>query len=171
MNNAVDTSSIRTGGSLAPERLDKRPLYMQIADQLKEYMIEQGLGPGDNLPTEKELVEIFQVSRSTVREALRFLQALGVVDIRQRQGAVLSEAKISNLMSQLAYGLHFVQNPEGACGNRGPRWKPGRCRSSPLGPSRRTSTSLTASSARWTKAFHRPPSTASSTWRFTGSSS
>jgi len=110
---AVGTGLRRAASTLSRERLDKRPLYMQIADRLKAYMIEQNLGPGDCLPTEKELMEIFQVSRSTVREALRFLQALGIVDIRQRQGAVLSEAKISNLMSQLAYGLHFVNDPEG----------------------------------------------------------
>lgn len=92
--------------------LCKRPLYRQIADRLKMYIVEQGLQPGDKLPTEYELTEMFGVSRSSVREALRFLQSLGVVQIRQRHGVVVQAPAVSDLMEQLAYGLRFVSEPQ-----------------------------------------------------------
>lgn len=90
----------------------KRPLYQQIADRLKVYVIEQGLQPGDRLPTEHELTEMFGVSRSSVREALRSLQTLGVVEIRQRHGVLITAPAVNDLMEQLAYGLRFVSEPQ-----------------------------------------------------------
>ncbi|MCK9223130.1 MAG: FadR family transcriptional regulator [Limnochordia bacterium] len=90
----------------------KRSLYQQIADRLKVYINEWGLQPGDKLPTEHELVKMFGVSRPSVREALRLLQSLGVVVIRQRHGVVVQAPLVSDLMEQLAYGLRFVSEPQ-----------------------------------------------------------
>lgn len=90
----------------------RQPLYRQIAERLKGFILERNLQPGDKLPTEQELTLAFGVSRSSVREALRFLQALGVVQIRQRHGSVVTAPVLSDLMSQLAYGLRFVGQPE-----------------------------------------------------------
>jgi GntR family transcriptional repressor for pyruvate dehydrogenase complex len=88
------------------------PLYKKIAHRLKLYIIEKGLKPGDKLPTEQELTAFFGVSRSSVREALRFLQSLGIVQIRQRHGVILQEPSLSALMAQLAYGLRFLPEPQ-----------------------------------------------------------
>ncbi|NLN27863.1 MAG: FadR family transcriptional regulator, partial [Firmicutes bacterium] len=53
---------------------------------LRLYIIENGLKPGDKLPREDELARIFDVGRSSVREAVRSLSALGVLDIQRRKG-------------------------------------------------------------------------------------
>lgn len=92
--------------------LSREPLYQQIADRLKAYIIEHELKPGDKLPTEQALTAVFGVSRSSVREALRFLQAAGIVQIRQRHGVVVTAPGLDELMSQLAFGLQFVGQPE-----------------------------------------------------------
>jgi GntR family transcriptional repressor for pyruvate dehydrogenase complex len=57
----------------------RRPVYRQVADEIAEAILRGDLGPGDSLPTERELGETFGVSRASVREALRHLQAQGLV--------------------------------------------------------------------------------------------
>ncbi len=57
----------------------RHPIYLQVADRIREAIIAGELAPGDALPTERELAESFAVSRASVREALRALQAQGLV--------------------------------------------------------------------------------------------
>ncbi|ADB51474.1 FadR/GntR family transcriptional regulator [Conexibacter woesei] len=56
----------------------RSPAYEQVAHQLREAILDGVLGPGDELPAERELCAQFGVSRTTVREALRALQAQGL---------------------------------------------------------------------------------------------
>jgi DNA-binding FadR family transcriptional regulator len=56
-----------------------RPAYVQVADQLREAILEGRLAAGAPLPAERDLCERFGVSRTTVREALRALQAQSLV--------------------------------------------------------------------------------------------
>lgn len=54
----------------------------EIVEQIKAAIRAGQLGPGDRLPPERELTELFGVSRVTVRDALRVLEATGLVGIR-----------------------------------------------------------------------------------------
>ena len=56
--------------------------FEDIVAQIQDAVLSGGLKEGDRLPGERELCAIFGVSRSTLREGLRWLEALGVVDIR-----------------------------------------------------------------------------------------
>lgn len=56
-----------------------RPAYEQVADQLRQLILVGDLKPGDQLPVEARLCEIFGVSRSTVREAVRLLAAQDLI--------------------------------------------------------------------------------------------
>ncbi|TDD18661.1 FadR family transcriptional regulator [Kribbella turkmenica] len=58
--------------------------YQRIVEQVEEALARGDLAPGQRLPSERELVAQFEVSRSTVREALRVLESNGVV--RSRPG-------------------------------------------------------------------------------------
>jgi GntR family transcriptional regulator, transcriptional repressor for pyruvate dehydrogenase complex len=59
--------------------VSRNPLYLQVAESIREAIIAGTLSPGDALPTERDLSESFGVSRASVREALRALQAQGLV--------------------------------------------------------------------------------------------
>lgn len=61
-------------------------LQQQVVQRLTQLIEEEGLGPGDKLPSERALSEHLQVSRGTVREAVQFLHALGLAEIRHGAG-------------------------------------------------------------------------------------
>jgi GntR family transcriptional repressor for pyruvate dehydrogenase complex len=64
---------------MAFREIVRNPVYLQIADQLREAILAGDLPAGEPLPTERELAESFGVSRASIREALRALQAQGLV--------------------------------------------------------------------------------------------
>lgn len=69
------------------QKVSSRKIYEVIADQIKEQIVSGALSPGHKLPSTKELSEKFQVGRSTVREALSALKAMGLVEIHQGEGS------------------------------------------------------------------------------------
>jgi GntR family transcriptional repressor for pyruvate dehydrogenase complex len=64
-------------------------ISQKIVEQVKRIIFEGGLQPGDRLPTEKELAEQLQVSRPTLREALTVLEAIGLIEVRPREGSIV----------------------------------------------------------------------------------
>lgn len=64
---------------MAFQAVERRPAYHQVAAQLREAILSGELASGSELPSERELGERFGVGRTTVREALRALQAQGLV--------------------------------------------------------------------------------------------
>ncbi|RED60220.1 FadR/GntR family transcriptional regulator [Cohnella lupini] len=67
-------------------RLTKRNHYEEIKDQLQAMIMDGRLKVGDKLPSTKEMSESFGVGRSTTREALSALKAMGLIEIRQGGG-------------------------------------------------------------------------------------
>ncbi len=63
----------------------------RLVEQVREMVRQRGLVIGDALPTERELGDQFQAARNTVREALQVLKAYGIVEVRPKIGAVLSD--------------------------------------------------------------------------------
>ncbi|MBM7564160.1 FadR/GntR family transcriptional regulator [Paenibacillus sacheonensis] len=77
-------------------RLSKRNHYEEIAEQLKRLILDGKLKVGDKLPSTKDMSEQFGVGRSTMREALSALKAMGYIEIRQGGGCtVISSAPVS----------------------------------------------------------------------------
>ncbi len=60
--------------------IKKTRLYEEVADQIKNTIFKGDLEPGDQLPSERELAETFNVGRPTIREALRTLGVLGLIE-------------------------------------------------------------------------------------------
>lgn len=73
-------------GSFALEPVRSVALKERVISQLTRLIEDGDLGPGAQLPSERELSEELQVSRSTLREAVQFLQAVGLVEIRHGSG-------------------------------------------------------------------------------------
>ena len=73
------------------EPVENRRAFEEILFQLERAISRGRLSAGDRLPPERELAERFQVSRTSVREALRVLETLGVVSVRRgaENGSVL----------------------------------------------------------------------------------
>lgn len=64
-----------------------------VADKIIARIGDNGLRPGDKIPTEKKLTEQFGVSRSTVREAIRLLVSRNVLETRHGSGTYISDSK------------------------------------------------------------------------------
>ena len=80
-------------------------LPMATAQKVKTMIIQKEMKPGDRLPTETELAARFGVSRSTLREAMKFLRAENVVVIRQGSGTFVSAG---TGIGEDPLGLHFT---------------------------------------------------------------
>ena len=70
-------------------RIPRPRLYEQLVKQLLDYIEAEQLGPGDLLPSERDLAERLGVSRATLVQALVALEVLGVIDVQHGTGAVL----------------------------------------------------------------------------------
>ena len=63
-----------------------RPGYELVAERLLQYVADEGLRPGDRLPTERGLAEILHTTRNVTREAVKVLAALGRLSVRKGAG-------------------------------------------------------------------------------------
>ena len=80
----------------------KTRVYEEIVVKVK-HMIDKGrLNSGDQLPSERELAEVFNVSRSSVREALRSLETQGYLESRQGDGTYIARQSLESLVNPLA---------------------------------------------------------------------
>ena len=80
-------------------------LYEEIVEQIKQLVTEGRLKPGDKLLAERELAEQFQVSRASVREAIRTLEMLGIIDIRPGEGTFIRDTDTDDIIRPLAMFL------------------------------------------------------------------
>lgn len=70
-------------------RIARSSIKDQALEQLKGYILAEGLAPGQRLPSERELAEQLGVGRNSVREALRVLEAVGLVESRIGEGTFI----------------------------------------------------------------------------------
>ena len=80
---------------------NKTKLYLEIVDKIQKMIVRDGLLPGDKLPSERELSERLQVGRSSVREALRALELLGLIETRRGEGTFLRDVRNHQLVEIL----------------------------------------------------------------------
>lgn len=86
-------------------RIEKKTLYREVYDQIRSYIILNGLNPGDKLPTEQELCQMINVSRNVLREALKALQLIGVIESSPKTGMVIKEFTFDHLFENVFYSL------------------------------------------------------------------
>jgi len=79
-----------------------RRIYQNIAQKLTEQINSGELADGSRLPSERELAETFGASRTSVREALLSLQAAGLVSVRQRARARVTQLNNPAFLNQLS---------------------------------------------------------------------
>lgn len=84
---------------------DKEPLWQMIARRLMTLLKEKQLKAGDKLPPERELAAMMQVSRPSLREGLRALSMMNVLEIRQGDGTYVTSLDPELLVEQLSLVL------------------------------------------------------------------
>jgi len=72
------------------EVVRRNKVYEEVAKQIERLILTK-LHPGDKLPSERELAETLRVSRSSIRDAIRSLELLGLVEPRQGTGTIVRE--------------------------------------------------------------------------------
>jgi GntR family transcriptional repressor for pyruvate dehydrogenase complex len=94
--------------------LQEAPIMRQsvaemVAKRILEMVTSRALKPGDQLPPERELAEMLDVSRPSVREAIRGLSILGVVNVRQGGGAFISQLDGDALLGPIRFFLSLEE--------------------------------------------------------------
>jgi GntR family transcriptional repressor for pyruvate dehydrogenase complex len=87
--------------------VDKSPdtLYKQIVQHIRRWILDGKLKEGDPLPSERELAQIFDVSRIPVREALKILDFVGAVEHVRGKGVYVKKISISHFISNIDFLL------------------------------------------------------------------
>ena len=91
---------------MAKQRL--RPSLNEIVrDYVKQYILDHKLSAGDPLPPEAQIAEELGVGRGSVREAIKALQSLGVVEVRHGDGLYVRAFSFAPIVETARYGMRF----------------------------------------------------------------
>ena len=85
--------------------VNKEPVVTRVINRIKKALMEGDLLPGDYLPTETDLTKSLGVSKTSIREAIKMLQAIGIVDVRRGDGTKISEKLNGNVLDPMIFRL------------------------------------------------------------------
>ncbi|SDT23713.1 FadR/GntR family transcriptional regulator [Microlunatus soli] len=90
---------------LPPTSLRTAPLHKSVQDEIRHFIVREGLRAGDPLKPEAELARLFGVGRNSVREAVKALESTGVLETRRGSGVFVRDFSFEPLLDHLPYGL------------------------------------------------------------------
>ena len=78
-------------------------VFQDLVDQIQAAILDGRLKPGDKLPSQRDLVDMFQTSRASIREALRVLEQKGLIEVKLgvSGGAVIKTAGTESITADL----------------------------------------------------------------------
>ncbi|MBN8250677.1 GntR family transcriptional regulator [Priestia flexa] len=91
---------------------ERSKVYVEILKQIRQLMQSNQLQTGDKIPSERELAERLNAGRSSVREALRALELLGLIETRRGEGTFIKEVGDHQLIEILATFLLHDSKPK-----------------------------------------------------------
>lgn len=89
-----------------PQSFRRQP-QPSVKDLMKELILARGLRPGDKLPTEPEFAAELGVGRNAVREAVRSLETLGIIEVRHGYGMYLPDVSLATLSEGFRFGVGY----------------------------------------------------------------
>lgn len=101
------TSVLEIAGN--PEPDEKGGVAHSVVNRILDLLRTGMLRAGDRLPSERELIEILNISRPTLREALRALSILGVIDSRHGGGAYVTDLQARTLLAPLDFFMSLSE--------------------------------------------------------------
>ena len=87
------------------KRLNSESVVQRVINCLTDAMLTKQLKPGDKIPTEMELSESLGVGRNSIREAIKILVYLGVLEIRRAEGTFVCEGFSESMIDPMVYGI------------------------------------------------------------------
>lgn len=91
--------------SINPIDRSRDPVALELTRRLLDYLLGGEIRPGERLPPERKLAEAFGVGRTILREALKSLTVLGLVEVRQGDGNYLRSTESEFLPKAIEWGL------------------------------------------------------------------
>lgn len=85
--------------------LKRQPVYLQAQDAIKSYIEQHRLGAGDPLPSEAALAKELGSSRASLREGIKSLEALGIVEVRHGEGLFVKAFSFDSIFNNLPYSF------------------------------------------------------------------
>ncbi len=89
------------------KNIKTQDLQQLIQEQLKLYIVENNMKSGDPFPTEHELAKKLGISRTAIREVLKGLETLGVIEVRPGVGRFIREFNYEAVLNGLPYNLEM----------------------------------------------------------------
>lgn len=87
------------------KKVNNVSVVQQVIDNLTDAMLNRQLRPGDKIPTEAELAESMGVGRNSIREAVKILVYLGVLEIRRAEGTFVCDGFSKSMIDPMIYGI------------------------------------------------------------------
>lgn len=87
------------------KKVNSESVVQQVINALTEAMLNRELRPGDKIPTEAELAQNMGVGRNSIREAIKILVYLGVLEIRRAEGTFVCEGFSESMIDPMIYGI------------------------------------------------------------------
>jgi DNA-binding FadR family transcriptional regulator len=87
--------------------LGRRPLFQEIQKRIRNYIFAQGLKPGEMLPPAAEMANYLGVSAASLREGLRAMEALGMLETRHGIGTFVCSYNLTPIFESLSFSLFF----------------------------------------------------------------
>lgn len=91
------------------KRINTKSVLQSVIDVITDSIISGELKKGDQLPSEPDLVEMLGVGRSSIREAIKILVYLGVLETRRSEGTFVSDGFNESMINPLVYGVFLVE--------------------------------------------------------------
>ena len=82
--------------------IPRRKLYQEVVDRLSEEIATGAYAPGDRLPSERELMQLFAVGRPAIREAMLALDRMGLITVSHGERARVAAPNASSIIEQVA---------------------------------------------------------------------
>jgi DNA-binding FadR family transcriptional regulator len=88
-----------------PTPLRAEAIFRAAQDRIKGYIVEHSLAPGDPLPSELAFTRQLGISRNSLREALKALEMVGIIETRHGLGMFVGRASLAPLVAGMAFNL------------------------------------------------------------------
>ncbi len=95
------------------KKINRSSVVQRVIDCLTEAMLSGELKPGDKIPTEMELSEQLGVARNSIREAIKILVYIGVLEIKRADGTFVCNGFSESLIDPMIYGIILNQENSG----------------------------------------------------------